>query len=236
MKAIKTNLEINLHMLEVVANMLGELRDQVVFAGGCATALLITDPAIPDVRQTIDVDCIVDVVTQADYHKIENQLRQLGFYQSLKDEVICRWRIKREPFYLDIMPTEERILGFSNNWYKLAIMHAKEVKLKNKLKIKLISPPYFLATKIEAFKGRGNNDFLASHDLEDIIAVIEGRLELIDEVKDSDEQVKQFIAKEFGILMKNIRFVESLPGHLSTSLPENIKLITQKINEIIKIK
>jgi len=38
---------INIKMLRTVARRLGPLRERVVFLGGCATYLLITDTAIP---------------------------------------------------------------------------------------------------------------------------------------------------------------------------------------------
>ena len=57
----------NLKMLEFVAQRLGQLNDEVVYVGGCTTALLINDPLSLDVRPTLDVDCIVDVVSLGQY-------------------------------------------------------------------------------------------------------------------------------------------------------------------------
>ena len=163
----------NLRILEFVAHKLGALKEEMVFLGGCATALLITDNIAPDVRYTLDVDCIVDVISLNQYHKIEKQLRNLGFTQSVMEEVICRWRY--DNVILDVMPTDEKILGFWNRWYREAIKYAMNYSLTNKISIKVISAPYFLATKIEAFKTRGNTDFYASHDFEDIVTVFDGR-------------------------------------------------------------
>src|ERR1700689_1303079 len=109
----------NIRMLEFVATKLGAICDDVVFLGGCTTGLFITDSAFPDVRYTLDVDCIVDVISLNQYHKLEKKLTIQGFKKSLSEEVICRW------FYddvtLDVMPTDENILGFGNRWYKRAI-------------------------------------------------------------------------------------------------------------------
>jgi hypothetical protein len=107
----------NLAMLEFVARKLGKLKDQFIFLGGCTTALFITDPAAPDIRSTIDVDCIVDVASLVQYHKIERTLQKLGFKKSLVEEVICRWYY--DDAILDVMPTDEKILGFSNYWYHI---------------------------------------------------------------------------------------------------------------------
>ena len=44
--------DVNIAMIAAVARHLGELREKVVFVGGCATGLFITDPAMPEVRAT----------------------------------------------------------------------------------------------------------------------------------------------------------------------------------------
>ena len=88
-----TKVQKNLHMLTMIATQLGDLLDDLVFVGGCTTALLITDSGTPDVRYTMDVDCIVDVLTLSDYHAVESALSHKGFEQSLSEEShICRWR------------------------------------------------------------------------------------------------------------------------------------------------
>jgi len=54
----------NLAMLELVERKLGKLNDEVVYLGGCTTALFITDPLSLDVRSTLDMDCIIEVVSR----------------------------------------------------------------------------------------------------------------------------------------------------------------------------
>jgi len=176
MKAREHNLEI----LTIVAKQLDSLLHEVVFCGGCATSLLITDSAIPDVRHTTDVDMIVDIVTRKKYYALEERLQKLGFSHPLgeKNVPVCRWKIGE--IDVDIMPTDEKILGFSNRWYKDAIKEAQNISLTDEITIKLLTAPYFLATKLEAFYGRGKGDYLGSQDLEDILTIIDGRVELLD--------------------------------------------------------
>ena len=59
----------NLKILLFAVEQLGELVDEMVFLGGCATGILITDPAASPIRVTKDVDAIVQVVSHADYYK-----------------------------------------------------------------------------------------------------------------------------------------------------------------------
>lgn len=113
---------VNLAMLELVASKLEKLCDDVVFLGGYTTALFITDTHTPDARMTFDVDCIVDVISKSEYYQLAEKLREKGFEQSHQDNIICRWHY--EDVSLDVMPTDEKILGFSNKWYKSAIQHA----------------------------------------------------------------------------------------------------------------
>ena len=234
---IKTNQSANLKMLEFIAEKLGSLCDKLVFLGGCATALLITDNYVSDTRYTIDVDCIIDVLSIRDYKAVEKELRKKGFQQSIEDTIICRWRIGDAIF--DIMPTDEKILGFSNRWYKSAITHAVKFVLNNGREIKLVASPYFLATKFEAFKGRGKNDFFASHDLEDIIYVLDSRPEVITEINNSDIEIKNYVAESFKNLMQNRTFQDALPGHLnynSLIYHERLSIVRDRILKIINLE
>ena len=84
----------NLRMLEFVATKLGDIRNDVVFLGGCTTGLFISDPLVPDVRYTLDVDCIVDVISRNQYYQLEKKLNKQGFKKSITEDVICRWFYK----------------------------------------------------------------------------------------------------------------------------------------------
>src|SRR5450830_6653 len=165
----------NVALLEMVAHHLGDaLHEQMVFVGGAVAGLLITDPAMPAIRPTEDVDLVVQATVLREYHEVEAALIARGFVHDMQiDAPICRWRIGA--IAVDVMPMEERVLGFANRWYPLAISTAEYFALPSGLRIRLIQAPVFIATKLEAFANRGNGDFLFSHDLGDLIAVIDGR-------------------------------------------------------------
>lgn len=146
----------------------------------------MTDSLLLDVRPTKDVDCIVDIVSKSEYYKFAKKLEKQGFKQSMNESVICRWHY--DDVILDAMPTDEEILTFGNRWYKEAITKSIAHQLADDLIVKSVTAPYLLATKIEAFHARGNRDFLASHDFEDIINVISGRVEIAEEVNSEDEE------------------------------------------------
>ena len=73
---------------------------------------------------------------------------------------------------------------------------------------------YFLAMKLEAFHGRGNDDVMSSHDLEDLITVIDGRAEIVDELRIAAPDVRSLVASELHQLLGRRDFIDALPGFL----------------------
>ena len=135
-------------------------------------SLRIRDPTRFD--QTYDVDIIVEISSFADYAVFSERLRALGFQEdSSEGAPLCRWQWEQTK--LDAMPLDEKVLGFSNKWYRETLAKADPVELDPETVIRAITAPYFLATKLEAFHARGKGDVFASHDLKDVIAVIDGR-------------------------------------------------------------
>ena len=137
------------------------LVNRLVFVGGGVTELLITDAAGRKPRATKDLDCIIEVASGVNYHSVEKILRDSGFSHDKGDPpVICRWL--RGELILDVMPTIGGIIGPSNIWYPEAIANPLPYRLGPQLSVSIISPVYFIATKTEAFKSRGNSDYRGS--------------------------------------------------------------------------
>jgi hypothetical protein len=202
----------NLVLLARATIQLGPLIDRLVFLGGCATALLLTDPAAPEVRPTRDVDAIAEVGSPAEYYRLADDLRAAGFAEDESpDAPLCRWRAL--DVILDVMPTDERVLGFGNRWYRPALINAQWLVLPSGERIRAVTAPYFLATKLEALAGRGRGDYLGSGDLEDIVTLIDGRAEIVDEVGQADPKLRQFFGTRLGALLATPAFVEALPAH-----------------------
>ncbi len=223
----------NIELLLLAVNQLGDLVDEMVFIGGCATGLLITDAAAPPIRATKDVDAIVQVTTKADYYKLSERLREKGFVEDISEGApLCRW--VTDNVTLDVMPTEADILGFGNQWYTAAMDNAEVVHLLDKVDIRMVSAPYFLITKLEAFDGRGDGDYILSHDIEDIIAVMDGRSELIGEVSQSESVLVNVLKTRFNNLLKDQSFVDAVSGHMPTDeiSQSRVERILDTIKEI----
>jgi predicted nucleotidyltransferase len=223
----------NVAKLQLVAHALGPLREQVVFVGGCAVGLLITDQAAAPVRATADVDLVVSVSALSAYHGIEKELSRVGFKRDMAAEApICRWRYRG--LEVDVMPTDPSVLGFSNRWYPLAVSSAMPLTLPGGVEIRLIAAPVFVATKFEAHTDRGAGDLLASHDLEDIVNVIDGRPNLLDEIAASPGALRKYLAKRCGDLLAQPLFADYLPGLIASGddQADRAELVYERIRTI----
>ena len=228
----------NVALLEIVAERLGDaLRDEMVFVGGAVAGLLITDPAMPAIRPTEDVDMICQALVRADYHRVEVRLRERGFVHDTRpDAPICRWRIG--DVAVDVMPTLDEILGFSKRWYLLALETALPIDLPSGRSIRLVSAPVFLATKLEAFDGRGKGDFLFSHDLEDLMAVVDGRATLLEECRASPPELRVYLAQRFAALLAERDFVDALSGNVpgEAASQERLPELQEKLHQIASLR
>lgn len=147
----------NVAKLELVAYALGDLRERLLFVGGCAVDLLLTDTAAAPSRVTYDVDLVAQVAALAGYHQLEKEFVRLGFKRDMSEDApICRWRLGH--LEVDLMPSDTSVLGFANLWYPLAVQTVQLVVLPSGTTIRLIAAPVFLATKFEAFADRGKGD------------------------------------------------------------------------------
>jgi predicted nucleotidyltransferase len=212
----------NIDLLKEVARRLGPLLNEVVFVGGCTTGLFITDKAAAEVRPTFDVDVIAEITSYADFANFSARLRSLGFQEDTSKGAPVYRRVI-DGMKLDVMPINEKILGFTNRWYQAGMDAAKELELEPGLFIRVITAPYFVATKLDAFKGRGRGDFANSHDLEDLLAVIDGREEIIEEMTHAGE-VRSFVAEQFRMLLETPAFTDALPGYLLPDAGSQMRL------------
>lgn len=213
----------NIALLERAVEQLGPLVDEMVFVGGCATGLLLTDTAAPPIRATQDVDVLTEVATRGEYYRLSARLRARGFSEDQSSGApLCRW--VAAGVILDVMPTNPEILGFGNEWYEQALRHSDVVMLPSGSRIRVVTSPYFLATKLAAFEGRGNNDYVISHDIEDVVAVLDGRAEIVEEVAASDIKLQRHLRNECEGLLSTASFVAAVSGHLPSDAASQSRL------------
>jgi hypothetical protein len=217
----------NIVRLKAVSNALGKWKDKVIFVGGATVSLYASRPLAVSIRPTDDVDVVVELINRGEFYELQEQLLKLGFKHDTKSNVISRFLLRG--LKVDFMPTDPSVLGFSNKWYPGGVKTAVEHKLNNNDIIRIFTTPYFIASKFEAFKTRGKGDIYGSHDLEDIIFVLDHRDEVQDELLAADDKVKSYLQKEFAALLNKRSFEEALLGHVEQSNQ------TQRKERIIEI-
>lgn len=217
--------------LRIVALRLNELGvHDIVFVGGAIIGLLISDSAAPEPRATLDVDVVTGIDSRKAFNALEARLREAGHIQP-EGGPICRWLIDRVT--VDLMPLDESILGFSNRWYRDLLQHAQARRFDD-IEIRLASAPYLLATKLEAFRSRGNSDYRMSRDIEDILILVDGRPELADEVRRAPQDVQGYLRTEIGRLLADEAFTDGIPEHLppDTASQARAAIILERLEAI----
>ena len=220
----------NIVRIKAVSNALNDLKEKVVFVGG-ATISLYPDRAVFEVRPTDDIDVIIEILNYVDRAKLEERLRSIGFSHDIESGVICRYKI--QGIIVDIMPTNDPSIGFTNIWYPEGFKKAVDYEIDERNVIKILSAPYFIATKLEAHKGRGKNDGRTSQDFEDIVYVLENRESIWEEMINSDSSVKEYLRSEFQILLKNPNLFQWIDSHVEIGLPPATYLLIDKIKDFV---
>lgn len=203
----------NLARLSAVASALGKLNTDVVYVGGATVSLYVSITETHYARPTDDVDVVIELATYGDYSQLLNRLMAKGFTQSHSDEVTCRFRL--QGFIVDIMSTEDIGLGSPNRWYAAGFRMAMDYVINANLTIRILSPAYFLATKLEAYFSRGQQDPYASKDLEDIIFLIDYCLGLHDSIVSSDQSLRTYLAGSARQLRQHRNLTDVVLGHIS---------------------
>jgi hypothetical protein len=216
----------NLVRLKGVYNALGALRDAVVFVGGATVSLYTDFPGQAEVRPTEDIDVLIEIASYGEYVKIHEKLMELGFYPDPESRVICRY--KYQGLIVDVMATDEAVLGFSNKWYKEGFANLIKCRIDERTEINIFSAPYFIASKIEAFKGRGNNDGRLSQDFEDIVTLLDNRKAIWSEIEGTTDNLNRYLIVEFSALLYNPYLEEWITAHLEHATA------TARANKIIK--
>jgi hypothetical protein len=224
--------------LEVAADILMPLLPEVVFVGGATIHLWLTEPTAPPARATDDVDVICDVTTRAGYYELGERLRERDLHETPDEPVICRWRHRESHLAIDVMPVAEEVLGFTNEWYELAIATAVEQTLQSGTVIRAAHPTAIVATKFAAWHGRGGGDALASLDLHDVMALIDGRPELANELADADPRLRAFVVSELAALRDEPFFDYLLQSATSAYGPvaaDRAELLRERVDALIDL-
>ena len=142
---------------------------------------------------------------------LEERLRTAGFLHHTREGApICRW-IVEEDVTADIMPTEAGVLGLESKWFREALQNASERDLGGGITAPVITPPYFLATKLAAYRDRGAADPWTRKDLEDIVTLLDGCEQIVSLVANCDDALRTFIWQDLKADLENADFADAWP-------------------------
>jgi predicted nucleotidyltransferase len=225
------NRTINIAVVAEVAEALKALKTEVVFVGGAVVSLYANDPAADEIRPTQDVDLTLNILNFGDWTILQDQLSELGFHPDPFGHAICSYKYKDIP--VDIMSSESGVHGPSNQWYNIGFEDLWRVEAKEQ-QINIFSAPCYLATKFEAFINRGK-DYRTSHDIEDIIYVLDNRTTIVKEILESDKRILQFLKSQLQKIYNDGLLSEVILAHIHPlMIEERMPMMMDKINKIIK--
>jgi len=221
---------INIAVVAEIAEALKHIKQEMVFVGGAVVSLYTDDPAADEIRPTQDVDMTLNIINLNHWQQVQEQLAALGFHPNPFGHAICSYKYKN--ILVDIMASEDGPLGPANRWYKVGFKNLQTVKANNQ-EIKILSAPCFLATKFEAFSNRGS-DYRTSHDIEDIVFVLDNRMKIVEEIAIDNIEIRKFIREQLQIIMQKGLMQEILMAHIHPlMLAERLPIVEDKIAQII---
>jgi len=224
------NRTINIAVVAEVAQALKEIKQDMVFVGGAVVSLYTDDPAADEIRPTQDIDMTLNIVNLSHWEKVQARLGALGFHPDPFGHTICSYKYKDIP--VDIMAAEDGPLGPANRWYKIGFENLWTAKAKDQ-EIFILSAPCYLATKFEAFNDRGT-DCRTSHDMEDIIYVLDNRINIVEEITKDDTRIAQFIKEQLQNLINKGLMQEVLMAHIHPlMIEERLPIVEDKITQIL---
>lgn len=221
---------INISVVAEVAAALKELKEDMVFVGGAVISLYTDDPAADEIRPTQDVDLTTSIIKLSHWEKLQRKLSELGFHADPDGHSICSYKYKNIP--VDIMSTDDGPFGPANKWYKLGLDNLWIVKANNE-EIRILSAPCFLATKFEAFNDRGS-DYRTSHDIEDVIYVIDNRVDIVAELANCKPEIRAFVKEQLQNIVSKGLLKEVLVSHIHPLVVEGrLPVVEEKIMQIL---
>jgi predicted nucleotidyltransferase len=163
---------------------LGDRKEDFVLVGGVCPALY---PLLPTVSLnfTEDIDIVIRASTLAAWHRFKGELEARAFrYPSdPPGQPVCR--LEKGELQLDLLTTGD-YLGFTNRFYE-DVFRTRTLVSAEGISLYVASPVGFVATKLEAYFGRGLGEPQPSKDLEDVLVVLRGLPSVLDELSRGDD-------------------------------------------------
>lgn len=221
---------ISIETILILATALEEINDKVIYVGGAAISLYVEETYRDSIRPTEDIDIVLEIATFSELENLRIELSKKGIKQSHEDEVVCRFRYKG--IKVDVMATKEIAWAPANKWFEKGFKNLQTITI-NGINIQILTFPYFLATKFEAYNNRGKTDARTSKDFEDIVFLLNNVKKLHEKIREADEELQQFLKNAFKNILESTLELEALRTHLSyESEDDRFDIIISKLKSL----
>lgn len=214
-----------------VIRALESLDLETVFTGGSVVSFYADDPGAEMPRPTKDIDIVFEIATFAELTRIQQKLLKLGF---VPKELTCRYSY--DGILIDVMGIKAESGAPANSWFEPGIKVVETIKITDNLSINMFSVSYFIASKLETFhnpKREYSNNMRMSQDFEDIIYMLNNRTTIVEDIVSSPEDVREFLKKEFTILLNDQDLNEGIQSHLEPfGRDERLSIIKDRLKKI----
>lgn len=147
----------------------------LVFVGGATMPLYVDGTIGEALRETNDVDIMVEATSYAEFASLEARLRAAGFRQDIAGKAPrCRWFKGEDQYDIVDVRTDHPL----DRWARPTGAGIEQRALPSGRTIPVLSPGRFLAAKIAALTDRGGPHWYDSPDFEDIVLLLESHPQL----------------------------------------------------------
>ena len=221
----------NLRAISIIASAMSDLNNKVAYIGGASVCLYSNDPVAEDLSESDNSDTRIEIACLAGLEEIRESLTKRGFTESSATKVNCQFHY--EGLVVDIMSTEDEGWAQGNPWFTKGFVYLEQRRIGE---LKIIIPPvaYFLATKFFEFHKGGGKDPSASHDFEDITYVLSNRTNLVEDIINYPEEVKQYLKEEFKFIIKGKFMKEAILKFLPYPVQAKLsKIIMARLKKVV---
>ena len=184
------------HRAQIIqaAQAIEPLLNRVVFTGRHAAELLCTHVASGATRARFASDAVLRVLSSSALDRLAVDLERLGLRRGVRTANSERW-ILDERLLLDVTYVSGDESERDAIWLAYASLLTMPLIVGDGLTARITGAPALLALGWAALKSSGE-DLLDSGDLEDLIALVAGRAEIVREVHAAPPELREFVATE----------------------------------------
>jgi hypothetical protein len=213
------------------AKRMQPMLSQLVFCGGCSTALMFSEAGFirPSPPQWLDV--IASTEGELGHMGLTIKLKEIGMRE---DTMIGRGRWKMGALTVCFWNVDPVFNPFASRFIRDAFAMPRKYVAAPELSVRLANAAFFMAMKLEAFLGRGLANYHSSDDLNDLVSLLAGRTEIAFDLKLAAPPVRAFVQRGLAELKPKSDFQEAIKRILNHD-PLLIELALTRLNEVVRI-